>query len=232
MLEFYAIDSPLSQPRNMFTGQLISSVIGVGVGKGLSHISSAQQMELRWLAGTLSCACSIVTMGLTGSVHPPAGATALLAVTDDSVVAMGWLLVPVVMVSCVLMFAVALVTNNVQRSFPASWWSPGEVGSFWADAEGSEASAHNDAARGCSSEDGDGGEKIIFGSDPAKARRESGSSGSKDSNLVLGKGMGDVEAVVIAISTRGLSIPAGLHLTVEQRSCLEELQHQLRHAAG
>ncbi|KAL1877923.1 hypothetical protein Daus18300_002276 [Diaporthe australafricana] len=132
VLEFYAIDSPLSQPRNAIFGQLVSSVIGVAMNMAFSQLPAARYQELRWLAGALSCATSIVVMSFTGTVHPPAGATALLGVTDDKVSSIGWLLVPMVLLSSGVMFAVAFLVNNIQREFPVYWWTPEEVGSFWA----------------------------------------------------------------------------------------------------
>ena len=70
-------------------------------------------------------------MALTGTVHPPAGATALMAVLDDHVAHLGWFLLVPVCLSCGLMLSVALLVNNVQRRFPFYWWSPQETGSFW-----------------------------------------------------------------------------------------------------
>lgn len=132
VLEFYAIDSPLSQPRNAIFGQLVSSVIGVAMQTAFSRLPAARYQELRWLAGAVSCATSIVVMSITGTIHPPAGATALLAVTDDKVSSIGWLLVPMILLSSGVMFAVAFLVNNIQREFPVYWWTPEEVGSFWA----------------------------------------------------------------------------------------------------
>lgn len=71
-------------------------------------------------------------MGITGTIHPPAGATALLAVTDDRVARLGWTLLPFVLTSSAVMLLVALFVNNIQRKFPLHWWASGEVGSFWA----------------------------------------------------------------------------------------------------
>ena len=70
-------------------------------------------------------------MALLGMIHPPAGATALIAVVDDKAVEMGWYLLPVMMLGSVLMLCVALLVNNVQRRFPAYWWTPEEVGQWW-----------------------------------------------------------------------------------------------------
>ncbi|KAI1090016.1 HPP family-domain-containing protein [Rostrohypoxylon terebratum] len=126
VLEFYAIESPLAQPRNAVLGQLFSCIIGVTISKlfALGPVSR----ELTWLAGSLSCACAVVFMALTGTIHPPAGATALLAVVDEGVAHMGWFLLPVVLLGCVLMQCVALLLNNIQRRFPVYWWTSAEVG--------------------------------------------------------------------------------------------------------
>ncbi|KAF3764168.1 hypothetical protein M406DRAFT_277656, partial [Cryphonectria parasitica EP155] len=123
VLEFYAIDSPFSQPRNVLVGQLGSSLIAVSINKGFAQLPLRQYTQLRWLAGSLSCACATVFMGITGTIHPPAGATALLATTDDNIIHLGWALIPRVLLGCCLMLVVALIINNIQRAFPAYWWT-------------------------------------------------------------------------------------------------------------
>ncbi|KXH62604.1 HPP family protein [Colletotrichum nymphaeae SA-01] len=87
VLEFYSIESPLSQPRNSVFGQLLSAVVGVAICK-LFQLSPHFD-SIRWLGGALSCALATTVMALTKTVHPPAGATALLAVVDDGVVHLG-----------------------------------------------------------------------------------------------------------------------------------------------
>jgi hypothetical protein len=67
-------------------------------------------------------------MGLTNTVHPPGGATALLAAVDPTVDAMGWFFVPLVLIGSLLMLGCALVVNNIQRQFPMFWWTPRDVG--------------------------------------------------------------------------------------------------------
>ena len=125
MLEFYAIVSPLAQPRNAILGQLISCVVGVGVCK--LFLLSDDFERLRWLGGSIACAAATAFMALTKTVHPPAGATALLAVTDDAIIHLGWFLLPMVMLGCTLMLVVALLVNNVGRRFPLYWWTPEEL---------------------------------------------------------------------------------------------------------
>lgn len=62
-------------------------------------------------------------MLLTGTVHPPGGASAVLAATEPLITAMGWYFVGLVMYGATLMLLVALVLNNIQRRFPAYWWT-------------------------------------------------------------------------------------------------------------
>ncbi|CAK7226922.1 hypothetical protein SBRCBS47491_006392 [Sporothrix bragantina] len=131
VLEFYAIESPLAQPRNAVLGQVLSSIIGVAVTKLFSFLPAARFEALRWLAASIACAAATSVMALTGTVHPPAGATALIAVTDDNAYHIGWWLVPAVLLGSVLMQVIALLINNVQRRYPTYWWSPETVGSFW-----------------------------------------------------------------------------------------------------
>ena len=129
MLDFYAIESPLAQPRNAVLGQAISAVIGTAVCKLLAL--SPHFEAVRWLGASLACALATAAMGLTGTVHPPAGATALMAVLNDDVSSLGWFLLAPVLLGCTLMLSVALLVNNIQRRFPYYWWSPEETGSFW-----------------------------------------------------------------------------------------------------
>jgi CBS-domain-containing membrane protein len=126
VLEFYAIDSPFAQPRNVFVGQLLSSVMGVSWCKLFQLSPDFQQM--RWLGGAWSCASATAVMALTGTVHPPAASTALLAVVDNVALGLGWFLVPLTLLSCSIMFLVALLIMNIQRQFPLYWWTPDDVG--------------------------------------------------------------------------------------------------------
>jgi CBS-domain-containing membrane protein len=112
----------LAQPRNSFFGQLIAVTIGVSIAKlfALSpHFDS-----IRWIGGALACATATAAMALTKTVHPPAGATALLAVVDHVAFGLGWMLIPVVLVGCVIMLGMALLVNNIQSRYPSYWWTP------------------------------------------------------------------------------------------------------------
>lgn len=108
---------------------MLSAVTGVGICKLLAL--SPHFQSIRWVGASLACATATALMALTGTVHPPAGATALMAVVDDDVTQLGWFLLLPLLLGCVLMLFVALLVNNIQRRFPYYWWSPQETGEFW-----------------------------------------------------------------------------------------------------
>jgi len=118
VLIFGAIKSPLAQPRNFIGGHIISALIGVTAWKLLSPYP--------WLAPALAVSLSIALMHLTKTLHPPGGATALIAVIGGPKVhQLGYLyvLVPVA-AGALIMLAVALTVNNLatNRRYPEYWW--------------------------------------------------------------------------------------------------------------
>ena len=118
VLVYGAIKSPLAQPRNLIGGHVLSAVIGV-----FCYQSFASQL---WLAAALAVATAIAVMLVTRTLHPPGGATALIAVIgSDQVHALGYLyaLVPVGL-GAFIMLVVALLVNNLsaKRSYPEFWY--------------------------------------------------------------------------------------------------------------
>ena len=83
--------------------------------------------SMKWLAGAVACGCASAVMLLTGTVHPPGGASAVLAATEPAITTMGWYFVGLVMWGTTLMLLVGLVVNNIQRQFPMYWWTPLDV---------------------------------------------------------------------------------------------------------
>lgn len=126
ILDYNAIRSPLSQPRNALLGQTFSAIIGVAVSK-LFQLSN-EFADLQWVAGALACAVATVVMGATNTVHPPGGATAVLACIQADIIAMSWWFVPVVLLASCAMLGVALLTNNIMRQYPVYWWTSADVG--------------------------------------------------------------------------------------------------------
>ncbi|KAJ5573581.1 uncharacterized protein N7459_008008 [Penicillium hispanicum] len=120
-IEFCAIESPFAQPRNAFFSQMFACLIGVGISKLFALNPNAESYTE--LGGALACGLTTAVMLLTDTVHPPAGATALLAVTNSETAGLGWYLFPVMILGIVLMQAAALIINNIQRRFPLYWWT-------------------------------------------------------------------------------------------------------------
>lgn len=74
MLIYGAIEAPLAQPRSLIGGHFLGALTGVIITK-LFHLLPTEQKfaDLVWLAGSLSCATSVVVMQITATTHPPAG---------------------------------------------------------------------------------------------------------------------------------------------------------------
>ncbi|KFY27546.1 hypothetical protein V493_03427, partial [Pseudogymnoascus sp. VKM F-4281 (FW-2241)] len=121
--------SPLAQPRPLLLGQAISATVGILIALAFRSLGPQEFERLRWLAGALAVAVAAAVMAITKTVHPPAGATALLAVTSDEVVELGWGLVALIEVGCLAMMVVALVWGNVHkgRRYPVFWWTEMEL---------------------------------------------------------------------------------------------------------
>jgi CBS-domain-containing membrane protein len=126
ILDYNTIQSPLAQPRNSIFGHAFSAIIGVAITK--LFMLSPNFEDLRWVAGPLACGLSSSVMGMTGTIHPPGGATALIAAIDPQVTQLGWMFIPLVLLGTSLMFICALILNNIQRRFPTYWWTPADVG--------------------------------------------------------------------------------------------------------
>ena len=117
VLIFGAIKSPLAQPPNLMGGHVISALIGVSAYKILApHI---------WLAAAVAVATAIAAMHATKTLHPPGGATALIAVIGgEKVHNLGYLYVALpVAAGAAIMLAVALLINNIPktRRYPEFW---------------------------------------------------------------------------------------------------------------
>jgi CBS-domain-containing membrane protein len=117
VLIYGAIKSPLAQPRNLMGGHVLSAVIGVTCYKVLGgHL---------WLASSVAVATAIAVMHATRTLHPPGGATALIAVIGgEKIHGLGYLypIVPAGLGAAVMLL-VALLVNNIPktRKYPEFW---------------------------------------------------------------------------------------------------------------
>lgn len=118
VLIYGAVRSPLAQPRNLVGGHVISAVIGVAAWQVLGSAP--------WLAAAFAVATAIAAMHATRTLHPPGGATALIAVIgSEKVHDLGFLYVLFpVFTGVVIMLIVALIVNNIagSRKYPEFWW--------------------------------------------------------------------------------------------------------------
>lgn len=129
ILDYSAIRSPVAQPRNSVLGQCLSAIVGVAISKCFQLNPDFE--NLQWIAGAVACACAALVMCVTNTVHPPGGATAVIATTQANVISMGWWFVPVTTLGAVVMLVIALMWNNILRQYPVYWWTAGECGGKW-----------------------------------------------------------------------------------------------------
>ncbi|TGL19023.1 HPP family protein [Leptospira yanagawae] len=112
VLLFAVPDAPLSQPRNLIGGHLLSATIAVIL---------VQTIGTNFFTLGLSVGLSIFVMYLTHTLHPPGGATALIGVIGG--VGVEFIFFPV-MVGVILLLLNALVVNNLvhHRKYPVAWF--------------------------------------------------------------------------------------------------------------
>jgi CBS-domain-containing membrane protein len=117
VLIYGAVRSPLAQPRNLMGGHLLSAVVGVTAFRLLGGHP--------WMAAAVAVALAIVLMHATKTLHPPGGATALIAVIGgESVHNLGYLYVLMpVGIGAAVMLLIALLVNNIpkNRRYPEFW---------------------------------------------------------------------------------------------------------------
>lgn len=112
VLLYAALEGPLSQPRNLLGGHVISALIAVTICQllGRSEFSMALAVSL-----------AIAAMLWTRTLHPPGGATALIACDTQQ----DYLFtVHPVFLGALIMLVVALIVNNLSedRSYPKYWF--------------------------------------------------------------------------------------------------------------
>ncbi len=118
VLVYGAIKSPLAQPRNLIGGHIISGLIGV-----LCYNIFGGTV---WIAAAIAVSLAIAVMLATKTLHPPGGATALIAVTGGAKIhSLGYLYAFLPAGSgAVILLLVALVVNNLSknRKYPEYWF--------------------------------------------------------------------------------------------------------------
>ena len=115
VLVYGIANSPLAQPRNLIGGHLFSALVGVTAYKLIPNEA--------WLACALAVSLSIVVMQITKTLHPPGGATALIAVIgSEKIKNLGYLYVlSPVLTGVLILLVFAYIFNNLTklRHYPA-----------------------------------------------------------------------------------------------------------------
>lgn len=105
-------ESHFSQPRNTLGGHLIAALVGMAAVAVLGD---------HWTAMAVAVATAIALMKLTGTVHPPAGSTAIIAVHLHP--ELSFLVLPVLSGAALLVVLAALYNNVIEhRRYPLYWW--------------------------------------------------------------------------------------------------------------
>ena len=111
VLVFVVWNAPLSQPRNIIGGHLISAFIGLLFyslfGSGMLSI-------------TLGVGLSIFCMAILGIIHPPAGANPIIIIMGGY--SWSYLVTPV-LIGAVIIVVIGLLINNLRatRKYPVYW---------------------------------------------------------------------------------------------------------------
>ncbi len=112
VLVFAVPASPLAQPWPVIGGNVLSALVGIGI---------ARVVPVPGLAAGLAVGGAILVMSLTRSLHPPGGASALLAVIGGpaiSAMGIGFAVVPIALNAGLLALAGVAFHRLSRHSYP------------------------------------------------------------------------------------------------------------------
>ncbi len=114
VLLYSAYKAPLAQPRNVLLGHFLGALMGVAV---------YDFFGITWWSLALGVTLAIVFMMVTYSTHPPAGATAYVAVQSGGLgVDYMYILNPVLLGAFILLVIAIIVNKLGKRDYPVHWW--------------------------------------------------------------------------------------------------------------
>ena len=118
-LQYALTAAPAAQPRNSIFGFLLSGSITIILKELCLNIVGFP----RWIVPAIATSMSILTMQLTGVVHPPAGACSLVFSLSKHDFKTDWIDLLLVMVADIICIAVAVAVNNANdnRQYPMYW---------------------------------------------------------------------------------------------------------------
>jgi CBS domain-containing membrane protein len=114
VLIYGVTNSPLAQPRNLVGGHLVSALVGVTVHQLIPGPP--------WFTAALAVSLAIVGMQITKTLHPPGGATALIAnIGSEKIKSLGFMyIISPVLSGVLILLLIALIVNNIptHRQYP------------------------------------------------------------------------------------------------------------------
>ncbi|GAX61325.1 hypothetical protein SCALIN_C22_0034 [Candidatus Scalindua japonica] len=114
VLVYGAYKAPLAQPRNVLLGHFLGALMGVAI---------YDFFGLSWWSLTLGVTLAIIFMMVTYSVHPPAGATAYVAIQTGGLGQDYWyILNPVLFGAFILVLTAIIINRWGKRDYPVAWW--------------------------------------------------------------------------------------------------------------
>ncbi|EGP84873.1 uncharacterized protein MYCGRDRAFT_110329 [Zymoseptoria tritici IPO323] len=224
VLDFNTIKSPLAQPRNAVVGNTLSAIMGVCAAK-LFQLNSSFN-DIQWVSGAVGCAMASLVMSATNTIHPPGGATAVLASTQMNAIAMGWMFVPIVLLDSVLMQIVALIFNNCFRQYPVYWWTGSKVGR--------QLREERDVEEGKKQqEEEEKKKKKQEEEEEEKKARRNGSHSDASSDITLRReATHHLEYIdhlrEVQVTSHTIQLPKHLQLTDQETLVLEKIQKKIR----
>ncbi|DBA71574.1 hypothetical protein WJX79_006406 [Trebouxia sp. C0005] len=117
VLLYGVMESKLAQPRNVIGGHVVSAAVGCAFRLALK--------DALWIAAPVSMAVALLAMQLTRTVHPPGGATAIIASQADPLAPWaGFSFVLVILVASAGQTVIALIVNNLhsKKRYPTYWF--------------------------------------------------------------------------------------------------------------
>lgn len=138
VLLYVVPESPLSQPRNVIGGHMVSALSGVIISQlfalnsrfadPLTEDNTIVQQNswyhLTPVAYALAVAIAIFGMQITKTVHPPGGATALIASAHRTVDGRYTYLLDIFLAVTWMTLWSFFINNLGRRKYPMFWWTP------------------------------------------------------------------------------------------------------------
>jgi CBS-domain-containing membrane protein len=110
LLIFGAHNGPFSQPRHIIGGHLIATMASLAIWDVFGR---------SFLTIGITLSVVIILMVLTGTIHPPAAASAIVAINSGA----GWGFITCILLCSVFLVLLSLLYNNLfqSRQYPKHW---------------------------------------------------------------------------------------------------------------